>query len=192
MREVDEIQSQAWAACSLAGRLDGHFRRIKVINMFMKCWVSAPEHKSWRCFMQEELKTNTGDRNAIIVQSFSCVRLFATLWTEVLQASLFFTISRSLLKLMSFELMIPSTHLILCRPLLLLPSIFPSIRVFSSDTLLHIRWPNIGVSASASVLPMNIQDWFPLGWTGLISLQSKGLSGVFSSTTDYTEIKLNP
>ena len=84
--------------------------------------------------MQEELKTNTGDRNAIIVQSFSCVRLFATLWTEVLQASLFFTISRSLLKLMSFELMIPSTHLILCRPLLLLPSIFPGIRVFSNES----------------------------------------------------------
>ena len=84
------------------------------------------------------------------------------------QASLSFTISWSLLKLTSIELVMPSNHLILCCPLLLLPSIFPSIWVFS---------------ASASVLPMNIQDRFPLGWTGCISLQSKGLSRVFSNTT---------
>ena len=68
-------------------------------------------------------------------------------------------------------------------PLLLLPSIFLSIRVFSNESVLHIRWPSIGVSASASVLPVNIQSWFPLGLTGLISLQSKRLSRVFSSTT---------
>ena len=66
---------------------------------------------------------------------------------------------------------------------LLLPSIFKSIRVFSNESVLHIRCQSIGVSASASVLPMNIQDWFPLGWTGLISLLSKGLSRVFSNTT---------
>ena len=70
----------------------------------------------------------------------------------------------------------PSNYLILCHPLLLPPSIFPSIRVFSNESALHIRWQSIGVSASASVLPMNIQDWFPLGLTGLISLWSKGLS----------------
>ena len=68
-------------------------------------------------------------------------------------------------------------RLILCHPLLLLLSIFPSIRVFSSESALHIRCQSIGVSALASVLPMNIQVWFPLGWTGLISLQSKGLKG---------------
>ena len=68
-------------------------------------------------------------------------------------------------------------------PLLLPPSVFPSIRVFSNESVLHIRFPNFGASASASVLPMNIQDWFPLGLTGLIALQSKGLSRVFSSTT---------
>ena len=69
-------------------------------------------------------------------------------------------------------------QLILCCPLLLLPSIFPSIRVFSKESVLYIKWPNIGAPASASVLPMNIQDWFPLGLTGLISCQSKGLSRV--------------
>ena len=78
---------------------------------------------------------------------------------------------------------ITSNHLILCRPLLLLLSIFPSIRVFSNESVLPIRCQSIGVSASASVLPMNIQDWFPLGLTGFFSLQFKGLSRVFSNTT---------
>ena len=86
----------------------------------------------------------------------------------------------------------PSNHLILCRPLLLLPSVFPSIRVFSNESVLRIRWPkywsssfnqSIGVSASISVLPLHIQDWSPLGWTGWISLLSKGLSRVFCNTT---------
>ena len=76
----------------------------------------------------------------------------------------------------------PSNHLILCHPLLLLPSIFPSIRVFSNESALHIRWPKCGASASASVLPVNTQDWSPLGWTGWISMQSKGLLRVFSNT----------
>ena len=77
----------------------------------------------------------------------------------------------------------PSNHLILCRPLLLLPSIFPSIRVFSNESALPISGQSIGASASASILPMNIQTWFPLGLTGLISLLSKGLSRVFSWTS---------
>ena len=79
----------------------------------------------------------------------------------------------------------PSNHLILCCPLLLLPSIFPSIRVFSMSQLFTSGGQYIGASASASVLPMNIQGWFPLGLTGLISLLSKGLSRVFSKTTNW-------
>ena len=75
----------------------------------------------------------------------------------------------------------PSNPLILCRPLLLLPSIFLSIRVFSNELALHIQ--SIGVPASASVLPMNIQGWFPLQWTSWISFRTKGLSRVFSNTT---------
>ena len=86
-------------------------------------------------------------------------------------------------KPMCIESVMPSSHLILCRPLLLLPSIFPNIRVFSNESALRIRWPSIGVSASTSVFPMNTQDWSPLGWTGWISLPSKGLSRVFSNTT---------
>ena len=76
-----------------------------------------------------------------------------------------------------------SNHLILCCPLFLLPSIFPSIRVFSNKSVLHIRWQEYWSSASVSVLPMNIEGWFPLGLTGSISLQPKGLSRVISSTT---------
>ena len=90
----------------------------------------------------------------------------------------------SLLKPMSIELVMPSKHLILCHPLLPLPLIFPSIRVFSNELALCIRWPKyIGASASTSLLPMNNQGWFPLGLTGLISLKSKGQSKVFSSVT---------
>ena len=77
----------------------------------------------------------------------------------------------------------PSNHLILCHLLLLLPSIFPCIRVFFNESVLHIRWPKFGTSASASVLLMNIQDWFPLGLTGLISFLYKGLSTISSNTT---------
>ena len=119
-------------------------------------------------------KTEDGE-TVSSVQSLSHVWLFATPWTAARQASLSITNSRSLLKLMFIELVLQSNHLILCCSLLLLPSIFPSIRVFSSESILRIRWPKYWVSASASVLPMNVQDWFPLGWTGWISLQSKGL-----------------
>ena len=90
------------------------------------------------------------------VQSLSCVQLFVTPWTAARQASLSIANYHSLLKLMSIELVMPSNHLILCHPLLLLPSIFPSIRVFSNESAPHIRWQSTGVSASASVLPMNI------------------------------------
>ena len=92
------------------------------------------------------------------------------------------TNSWSLLKLMSIESVMPSNHLILCHPLLL-PSIFPTIRVFCNESVLPIRWPKYW-SFSFNISPsMNIQHWFPLECTGWISLQSKGLSRVFSNTT---------
>ena len=91
----------------------------------------------------------------VVVQSLSHFRLFTTPQTAAHQASLSITNSWSLLKLMSIEPMIPSNHLILCCPLLLLPSVFPSVRVFSNESILC---QSIGASASAPVLPMNIQD----------------------------------
>ena len=120
------------------------------------------------------------------IHSLSSVSLFVTPWITAHQASLSITNSQSLLKLMSIKSVMPSSPLILCRPLLLLPPIPPSITVFSNESTLCMRWwggQSTGVSASTSVLPMNSQDWPPLGWTGWISLQSKGLSRVFSNTT---------
>ena len=102
------------------------------------------------------------DLNTAVFQLFSRVRLVATPWTAARQASLSFTISQSLLKLMSIEWVIPSNHLILCHPLLLLPSVFPSIRVFSNESVLRIRWQSIRASALASVLPMAIRTAFLL------------------------------
>ena len=104
-------------------------------------------------------------------------------WTAAHQASLSITNSQSLLKLTSIELVMPSNHLIFCRPLLHLPSIFPSIRVLSNESVLHIRWQKYWSFSLRSVLPKKTHDCSPLGWTGWISLQSKGLSRVFSNTT---------
>ena len=113
---------------------------------------------------------------------FSCSVMSNCSWTAVHQASLSITNSWSVLKFMSIELVMPSNHLILCHPLLLPPSIFPSIRVISNESL-HIRWPKYW-SFSFSISPSeNIQDWFPLGWTYWISLWSKRLSRVFCNTT---------
>ena len=116
------------------------------------------------------------------VQSLSRVQLFAIPWTAACQASLSITNSWSLLKLMSIESVMPSNHLILCHPLLLLQS-FPASGSFQMSQLFASGGQSIGVSASTSVLPMNIQDWSPLGLIDWISLQFKGLSRVFSNTT---------
>ena len=117
------------------------------------------------------------------VQWLRRVQLFATPWTAAHQASLYFTISWGLLKLMSIESVMPSNHLILCHPLLLPPSIFPSIRVFSNESAVCIRWPKYW-SFSFSVSPSNeYSGLISFRLTGLISLPSKGLSRVFSNTT---------
>ena len=118
-----------------------------------------------------------------VIQSLSHVRLFAAPWTAACQASLPLTISQSLLKLMSIEPVMPSNLLTLCHPF---SSCLPSFQA-SGSFLMSQFFPSggqsTGASASASVLPMNIQDWFLLGLTGWISLKSKGLSRAFSNTT---------
>ena len=105
----------------------------------------------------------------VVVQSLNCVRLFAIPWTTACQAPLYFTVSRSLLKLMSIESVMPSSHLILCHPLLLLPSIFPSIRVFSVESVLPITWQkywsfsfSISFSNEYSGLISFRMDWLDL------------------------------
>ena len=115
------------------------------------------------------------------VQLLNCVRLFATPWTSAHQASLSITNSRSLPKLMSTVAVMPSNHLILCHPLLLLPSIFSSIRVFSNESALWIRWPKYW-SFSFNISPFSEHSGLiSFRRNGWISLQSKGLSRVFST-----------
>ena len=126
--------------------------------------------------------------NNAFVQSLSHAKLFETTWTPEYQASLSFTPSQSLLRFMSIELVMPFNHLFLCCPLLFLPSIFPSIRAFSKSQLFSSGGQSIGASASASVLSMNTQDWFHLGLMGVISLLSKGLSGVFLTPSELSEV----
>ena len=109
----------------------------------------------------------------VVVQLLSCVQLFVTPWTAACQASLSFTISQSLLKLMSIELVMPSNHLILCLPLLLLSSIFPRIRVFSNESALRIRWPkywSISFSISPSIEYSGLIS-FTIDWFGLLAIQ---------------------
>ena len=107
---------------------------------------------------------------AVVFQSLIRVQLFATPWTAACPASLSFTISQSLLKLMSIESLKPSSHLVLCFPFSSCPQSFPTSWSFLMNWLFTSGGQSIGVSAAASVLPMNIQDWFPLGWAGWISL----------------------
>ena len=117
-------------------------------------------------------KTETFSWPHVVVQSLSHVRLFATPWTAARQTSLTFTISQSLLKLMSIELMMPSKHLILCRPLLFLPSIFPSTRVSSNESALRIRWPKYW-SFSFNISPSNEHPGliFRMDWLDLLAVQ---------------------
>ena len=118
----------------------------------------------------------------IVVQELSCAQFFATPWTEARQASLSFTISQNLLKLMCIDSVMPSSHLILFVPFSCLQS-FPASESFPVSWLFASGDQSIGASGSASVLPVNIQGWFPLRLTDLISLLSKGLSRAFFNTT---------
>ena len=120
----------------------------------------------------------------VVVQLLSCVRLFVTPWTAACQASLSFTISRSLFKFMSIELVMPSNHLILCCPLLFLPSVFPSIRVFPNELAPCIRWPKYW-SFIFSICPSSEYSElisFRIDWLDLLAVQGT-LSRVFSSIT---------
>ena len=136
---------------------------LHFLFLFKFCWLFA----IWMWFQLETLVQGVGKLQFSSVQLLSCVQLFATPWTPAHQASLSITNSQSLLRLISIELVMPSNHLILCCSLLLPPSIFPSIRVFSSESALHIRWPKYW---SFSISPSNEYsgpisfrtDWFDL------------------------------
>ena len=138
----------------MLGMIEGGRRRVRQRRR-KPCWL-------WAFFI-----------SVSSVQSLSHVRLFVTPWTAAHQASLSITNSRSSFKLMSIELVMPSNHLILCRPLLLLPSVFPSIRVFSNESVLHIRWPKYwGFSFSISLSSeYSGQISFRMDWLDLLTVQ---------------------
>ena len=135
---------------------------------FIACWSISQCLSIFCCF---------------VVQSLTCVWLFVSPWTAACQAPLSFTVSLSLLRFMSIESVMLSNHLILCCTFSSCPQSFPASGSFAVSRLFMSSGQSIGASASASVPPMNIQGWFPLVLTDLVSLKYKGLSGVFSSTT---------
>ena len=163
---------------------------VRELGPCMLCGVAKKtKNTSPECIYMTDSLCCTLETNATllisyvgVVQSSTHVWLFATPWTAARQDSLSLTISRSLPKFMFIALVMPSSHLILWHPLLLLPSTFPSIRDFSSESAVHLRWPKYWGSALASVLPMSIQGWFSFRLIGLVFLLSKELSEVFSST----------
>ena len=131
------------------------------------------EGLQWEDVRLYSAKESTSVRVVVVAQLLSRVWLFVTPWTAACQASLSFTISRSLLDLMSIKLVMPSNHLILCHPLLLLPSIFPSIRVFPNESALHIRWPKYW-SYTFIISPSNEYSWlisFRIDWLDLPAVQ---------------------
>ena len=141
-------------------------------NFFSPLWVDLA---GW---LSEDHLSTYGLHFFSSVQSLSHVRLFVTPWIAAHQASLSITNSRSSLRLKSIESVMPSSHLILRRPLLLLPPIPPNIRVFSNESTLHMRWPKYW-SFSFSISPSKEhQDWSPLEWTSWISLQLKGFLAI--------------
>ena len=178
---TESLLTEVLRHCSLIYNLWTYWSHLKPSS-----WDSSPEDSLLSLGFSSDTPVKGSTFNTTLhhsVQLLSHARFSVTPWTAACQASLSITNSQSLLKLMSIALVMPSNQLILCHPLLLLPWIFPSIRVFSNEPVLHIRWPKYWSFTSASVLPMNIQDWLPLGWTGWISLQSKGLSRILSNTT---------
>ena len=155
-----------------------HCKRQKFKDISCMCWLGENSISNLCVMMPFRLSVHFSS-----VQSLSHVWLFVTPWITARQASLSITNSQSSLKLMSIESVMPSNYLILCHPLFLLPPNLPASGSFAMSQFFTWRGQSIGVSASASVLPKNTQDWSPLGWTGWISLQSKGLSRVFSNIT---------
>ena len=181
-RQGSVVASTAVPPCNIKGWAPHHQRNAIRVQLITSQGIPA----LWKKLNSEVSFTFENPLISLLldsVQSLSCVQLFVTPWTAACQASLSITNSRSLLKLMSIESVMPSNHLILCCPLLLPPSVFSTSGSFPMSQFFTSHGQSIGVSASVSVLPMNIQDWSPLGWTGWISLLSKWLSRVFSNTT---------
>ena len=154
---------------------------LYIFSLLVRAFSNIFSHPIVLFFWMVSCKLNSVQFSS--VQSLSRVRLFVTPWIAAPQASLSITNSRSSLKLTSIKSVMPSSHLILCRPLFFLPQCLPALEFFPMSQLFAWGGQSTGVSASASVLPKNTPGWSPLEWTCWISPQSKGISGVFSNTT---------
>ena len=170
------------------GEVEGCLRKAPFLDAIGKATPLGLATKMMGCKHQKRLwswgqgwpikscgRANYIEVVVVVVEALSCVRLFVTPWTAARQASLSFTISQSLLKLLSVESVMPSNHLILCHPLLFLPSVFPSIRVFPNESALRIRWPkylrfsfDISPSNEYSGLVSFRIDWFDLAIQGIL------------------------
>ena len=173
------------------------WRKGRIISQDYKlCTVECRRHEDWPLFPVENFSfghhwkektivsfNRNSSRRVSSVQSLSRVWLSTTPWTTARQGFLSITNSQSPSKPMSIESVMPSNHLILCHPFSSCPQSFPASGSIPMSQLFAWGGQSTAVSASTSVLPMNTQDWSPLGWTGWISLQSKGLARVFSNTT---------
>ena len=168
----------------------GNWALGRTWHVWLAVWRSSVGWR-WSIWWQGKERGDVGKglyfhslpRQVSSVQSLSPIWLFATPWIAACQASLSITNSWSSLRLKSMESVMPSSHLILWCSLLLLPPIPPSIWVFSNESIFTWSGQSTGVSASASLPPKKSQGWSPSEWTGWISMQSKGLSRVFSNTT---------
>ena len=179
---VSVMDREAWcAAVNGVTKSQTRLSDWTELNWPDECETMIWSYCSRKFFLRQQyLSRDLKDYHCSVTQS---CRPIATPWTVAHQSSLSFTISRSLHKLMSIKSVMQTNHLILYHPLLFLSSIFPMSASFLVSWLFTSGAQSIGVSALASVLPMNIQDWLPLGLTDLISLQLKGLSRVFTNTT---------
>ena len=168
---IIKISEERWSVPLSALASTGH---SVILQVAVSCFLCFQHFKWYTLFL---------NYSPSVVQSLSCIWLFVTPWPAARQVSLSFTISLSLLELISTELVMPSSQIILWCSLLLLSLILPSIRVFSNELVLHIRWSKYW-SFSFGISPSNeYSGLIPLRLTDLISLQSKGLSSVFSNTT---------
>ena len=165
-----------WVAISFS-RWSSRFRNWTLISCIGRQILHHWVNREVQSYIEKNSKDCTHTHKNGSVQSLSHVRLFVTPWIAARQACLSITNSRSLPKPMPIELVMPSSHLILGHPLFF-PQSLPASGSFPMNQLFTWGGQSTGVSASASVLPMNTQDWSPLGWTGWISLQYKGLSRV--------------